>query len=172
MFEEIKKSCKDKNSDLTSVVDDVHGAKNISNHFKVIYEELYNEQEDMDRQVIDDIHKNVADNPNEAVETINLFNTDLVKAAIKKLKVDKSDVSGQFTSDCLRAAPDIFFQNLASLFRAFLTHGYISYDLLVCALSPIVKDPNGDISSSKNYRGIAISSLILSPTSVWQSSFQ
>ena len=31
----------------------------------------------------------------------------------------------------------------------------------MCALSPIVKDPNGDISSSKNYRGIAISSLIL-----------
>ena len=27
--------------------------------------------------------------------------------------------------------------------------------------SPIVKDANGDISSSKNYRGIAISSLIL-----------
>ena len=37
----------------------------------------------------------------------------------------------------------------------------MSHDLLVCALSPIVKDPNGDISSSKNYRGIAISSLVL-----------
>ena len=31
----------------------------------------------------------------------------------------------------------------------------------ICALIPIVKDANGDISSSKNYRGIAISSLIL-----------
>ena len=43
MFEEIKKSCKSKNSDATSVVDDVHGAGNISNHFKNIYEHLYNE---------------------------------------------------------------------------------------------------------------------------------
>ena len=43
----------------------------------------------------------------------------------------------------------------------FMGIGYISVDLLVCALSPIIKDPNGDISSSKNYRGIAISSLIL-----------
>ena len=37
----------------------------------------------------------------------------------------------------------------------------MSHDLLVCALSPIVKDPNGDISFPKNYRGIAISSLVL-----------
>jgi hypothetical protein len=50
---------------------------------------------------------------------------------------------------------------LSALFRACLLHGYLSHDLLVCALSPIVKDPNGDISSSKNYRGIAISSLVL-----------
>ena len=161
MFEEIKKSCKDRNSDLTSVVDDVHGAQNISNYFQEIYEKLYNEQDDMSQDIIDDIHENVADNTIEALETINLFSADLVKAAIKKLKVDKSDVSGQFTSDCLRAAPDIFCNQLASLFRSFLCHGYISSNLLVCALSPIVKDPNGDISSSKNYRGIAISSLIL-----------
>ena len=37
----------------------------------------------------------------------------------------------------------------------------ISQDLIVCALGPIIKDSNGDVSSSKNYRGIAISSLIL-----------
>ena len=90
-----------------------------------------------------------------------MFNAELVKAAIKKIKPDKSDVSGLFTSDCLKSAPDILFTQLASLFRTSLCHGYISHDLLVCALSPIVKDPNGDISASKNYRGIAISSLIL-----------
>ena len=36
-----------------------------------------------------------------------------------------------------------------------------AFHLLVCALNPIVKDANGDTSSYKNYRGIAISSLIL-----------
>ena len=89
------------------------------------------------------------------------MNTDLVKAAVKKLKTDKTDVTETFTSDCLKNAPGIFYEQLAALFRAFLIYGYISADLLVCALSPIVKDANGDISSSKNYRGIAISSLIL-----------
>ena len=79
---------------------------------------------------------------------------DLVKMAVKKLKADKSDVSGKFT-------PDIFYEKLSSLFRSCLVHGHISHELLVCALCPIVKDSNGDVSSSKNYRGIAISSLIL-----------
>ena len=36
IFEEIKKTCKEKISDLTSVIDDVHGARNISSHFKTI----------------------------------------------------------------------------------------------------------------------------------------
>ena len=83
--------------------------------------------------------------------------SDLVKMAVKKLKADKSDVSGSFTSDCLKSTPDIFHVKLASLFRTCLLHGHISHELLVCALSPIVKDSNGDVSSSKNYRGIAIS---------------
>ena len=95
------------------------------------------------------------------MDTISLVDATLVKTATRKLQNDKSDVSGNFTSDCLKAAPDIFFEQLASLFRSSLMHGYLSQDLLVCALCPIVKDPNGDISSSKNYRGIAISSLIL-----------
>ena len=55
----------------------------------------------------------------------------------------------------------MFFVHLAELFRSYLFHGYICHDLIICALTPIIKDSNGDVSSSKNYRGIAISSLIL-----------
>ena len=161
IFDEIKKSSKSRNSDLTSVVDDIHWAQNITNHFKDIYENLYNEQDSISEDLIAEVNDSISNNIDQSKDIIKLFNGDLVKAAIKKLKNDKSDVHGNFTSDCLKAAPDIFHDLLAKIFRACLTHGYISHDLLVCALSPIVKDPNGDISSSKNYRGIAISSLIL-----------
>ena len=154
MFEEIKKTCRNKNSDTTSVVDDVHGAKNISNHFKNIYEQLYNEQSDISDDLINKIKDMVENEAVEARDTVALVTADLVKTAVKKLKPDKSDVSGNFSSDCLKAAPNIFFEKLAAIFRASLLHGYLSHDLLVCALSSIVKDPNGDISSSKNYRGI------------------
>ena len=142
-------------------MDGACGSERICNQFKNIYEKLYNEQSDVDQEIIETVFNAVDLNKNESMEIIKLFDHNLVKAAIKKLKTDKSDVSGQFTSDCLKSAPEVFFSQLASLFRSFLTHGYISQDLIVCALCPIVKDPNGDISSSKNYRGIAISSLIL-----------
>ena len=118
MFEEIKKSCRNKKSDLTSVIDDVHGAQNISNHFKEIYEKLYNEQGVLDDDLIADIDDDITDNLQESKYTVNLLSADIVKAAIKKLKADKSDVSGDFTSDCLKAAPDSFHFQLASLFCA------------------------------------------------------
>ena len=161
IFLEIKKSCKENSSNITSVVDDIHGAKNITDHFKNIYEQLYNEQNDVDIAFVAEMNDKLANNTDDAKNTINLFTPDLIKTAVKKLKPDKSDVTGNYTSDCLKAAPNVFFEKLATVFKTSLSHGYFSHDLLVCALCPIVKDPNGDISSSKNYRGIAISSLIL-----------
>ena len=111
--------------------------------------------------LVGDINNTVANNSDNSSEHVKLFSADVVKAAIKKLKNDKSGVTGTFTSDCLQSAPHALNEHLAKLFQAFLLHGYISPNLLICALSPIVKDPNGDIFSSKNYLSIAISSLIL-----------
>ena len=161
LFDDIKTLCKNKKSDIPSVVDDVHGAQNISNHFKSIYENLYNEQEEVKMELVNNIYASVESDGWNSIETINLFTKDLIKTAVKMLKTDKTDVSGQFTSDCLKFAPDLFFVHLAELFRSYLFHGYICHDLIICALTPIIKDSNGDVSSSKNYRGIAISSLIL-----------
>ena len=45
--------------------------------------------------------------------------------------------------------------------RSFLVHGHVTYFLLLATLAPIIKDKLGSISSSQNYRSIAISSLIL-----------
>ena len=42
-----------------------------------------------------------------------------------------------------------------------MTHGHVTSSLLVATLVPIVKDKLADLCSSKNYRSIAISSLIL-----------
>ena len=117
LFEEIKKVCKEKTSNVSSVIDDIHGSKNITEHFRNIYENLYNEQDDVDRNFIEEINDKVAGNTAAAKNTISLFTADLVKTAVKKLKPDKSDVTGNFTSDCLKAAPDIFFEKLSELFK-------------------------------------------------------
>ena len=113
MFEEIKKAWRDNKSDVSSVVDDIHGARNISNHFRNIYEQLYNEQGDISNTVITTIKEKVANEVQGAHAAIGLVTADLVRLGIKKLKPDKADVSGDFTSDCLRAAPDIFCEKLA-----------------------------------------------------------
>ena len=61
LFEEIKKASKETNSNLTSVVDDIHGAKNITDNFRNIYENLYNEQDDIDRSFFEKINDKVAE---------------------------------------------------------------------------------------------------------------
>ena len=54
-----------------------------------------------------------------------------------------------------------FLITIAFIFKTFLIHGHISMFLLLCALVPIVKDQQGDKTSSSNYRAIAISSIIM-----------
>ena len=160
-FKEINKSTTYKEAS-SSVIDDKHGSKNIADHFKTIYESLFNEQSNANLNNIEkEINEGIQNNINDSLYYINLMTSDLVRRAISRLKNDKSDESGLFTSDCIKAAPKEFSEVLANLFRNYLIHGHISVNLLLCALSPIVKDNNGDIASSKNYRAIAISSLIL-----------
>ena len=45
--------------------------------------------------------------------------------------------------------------------KSFLVHGHVTYFLLLATLVPIIKDKLASIDSSKNYRSIAISSLVL-----------
>ena len=75
-----------------------------------------------------------------------------------KIKPDKSDPIFDITSDFLKNAPDIFFDQLALVLRSFVVHGHVTEMLL---LATLVKDKLADLCSSQNYRSIAISSLIL-----------
>ena len=76
------------------------------------------------------------------------------------LKPDKSDPQFNFSSDCLKNAPDIFFDQLTKLSKCFLIHGHISVVLLLATLV-LVKNKLANLCSSKDYRSIALSSLIL-----------
>ena len=84
-----------------------------------------------------------------------------MKAALQKLKSNKSDALFDFNSDCLINATDKLIQDIIVLFRWILRTGVIPNFLLLCTLVPIVKDNLADITSSENYRAIAIGSLIL-----------
>ena len=84
-----------------------------------------------------------------------------MKRCAKKLKSGKKDPVLTMTSDFLINAPDILFQILSLCMRSCIIHSHISDFLLTSMLVPLIKDKLGDISSSNNYRSIAISSLIM-----------
>ena len=92
---------------------------------------------------------------------VNKVTPEVVTEAVSNLKAGKSDPCYSFSSDCFKNAPPVLFDLLAALIRSFLIHGHVSLYLLLATLVPIVKDKLGDINSSKNYRLIAMSSLLL-----------
>ena len=105
----------------------------------------------IDEELIDEVKSDIANNIDQSKDYIQLLDADLVKAAIKKLKNDKCDVSGNFTSDCLKAAPDIFLSKLAELFKSFLTHGYISLNGDLLPWVETAKNLGNHLSSKVNF---------------------
>ena len=89
------------------------------------------------------------------------MNVITIKEALDKIKPNKSDPTWDFSSDFLKNGPELLFKHLELMIKAFLFHGHVSGSLLLATLVPIVKDKLGDLCSSKNYRSIAISSVIL-----------
>ena len=58
-------------------------------------------------------------------------------------------------------ATDVLIEHVTNMFQWFLRSGTVPPFLLLCTLVRIVKDNLGDITSSDNYRAIAIGSLLL-----------
>ena len=85
----------------------------------------------------------------------------IVKEAIAKLKPKKTDVSGGYVSDALKNAPDLLYEQLATVYRSWLYHGTVTDSLLACSFLPLLKSSLKDPSDPDSYRAIAGSSLIL-----------
>jgi hypothetical protein len=61
----------------------------------------------------------------------------------------------------VKHSPDLLFEKLSTAFKCYLIHGHIAVFLLLATLFPIIKDKLGRIDLSRNYRSIALSSLVL-----------
>ena len=157
IFHEIRKLRNSSNT-TGSVIDGV--SENIPTHFADIYNKLYNsvdDQEDFQKlyKMVDNMINSLS------LHDVSKITPSVVMEAVGHLKSEKSDPSNIFSSDCLKNAPMILFEQLATLFRIYLTHGHVSIILMLATLIPLIKDKLGDHCSSSNYRSIAISSLIL-----------
>ena len=86
---------------------------------------------------------------------------DIMNEAAHKLKSGKSDPVFSFSTDCFKNATETIFDHLSTVIQSFLVHGHITNILLLATLVPLIKDKLGSINVSKNYRSIAISSIVL-----------
>ena len=129
-------------------------------HFAKLYGELYDSVKDRDRLISVKQFLSKFVDPSSLKDIVKITPA-LIKEAISRIKNNKSDPVFDFTSNCLKNAPSILFNQLSSLFRYYLIHGHISELLMKSTLIPIPKDKLGDACSGENYRPIAISSMIL-----------
>ena len=135
-------------------------SENVPDHFKNIYSELFNSVNDAENmaQVSQEIASRISSKDLDDIEKVT---PDVVKQAAEKLKPGKSDPVYSFSSDCIKVDSDRLAELLSMIFQSYLIHGHVTRFLLLATLVPIIKDKLGSINSSKNYRSIAISSLIL-----------
>ena len=157
LFEEVKKMRKAPEH-VANTIDGV--TEDIPGHFSRIYSELYNSTGDADElaRLSEEVDSKINFTHINDVEKVT---DNIVKEAAKHLKSSKSDPVFDFSSDCLSNGPDVLFSHLAMIIRTFLIHNHVTACLLLATLVPIIKDKLGDRCSSKNYRSIAISSLVL-----------
>ena len=102
--------------------------------------------------------------PENSVDEANKVTGEAVKEAACRMKPNKSDVSGSYTSNAILNAPDVFFDHLAKVYR--LVHGTVTRSLLSCAFLPLFKGGLKDPANTDSYRAIAGSSLLLK-LAVW-----
>ena len=157
IFDAIRNKRKCKQS-VPSIMDG--RSTNIPGYLASKYEKLYNAVDDS--RNLADLENHMEDNiQQKSIRYVNMINSRVMKQSAQKLKPGKTDPVLMITSDFLVHAPEIVFQLLSLCLKSYLIHAHVSDFLLISMFIPIIKDKLGDITSSNNYRSIAISSLIM-----------
>ena len=158
LFAEIKRQRANQNDDEVTI-DGASGDK-IADKFAEVYKKLYNNGSDDEK--VEDIRIKIQNGINGSeVNEIDKINSITIKEGMEKIKANKSDPLHNFSSDFLKNAPGILYEHLVTVVKTFVIDGHVTQSLLLATLVPIVKDKLADLCTSKNYRSIAISSLIL-----------
>ena len=147
---------------LPDSVDGVQDSANISEHFKSKFDYLFNcvsyNVNDMNN-LNDEITEAINSDPMLNQNTL-LISPELIREAIGNLKTGKNDGSLPLKSENLIYSTDIFHGHLSLLFSAMLRHGCSPEGMLLGTMVPLPKGRFNDLSNSKNFRALTISSLL------------
>ena len=104
----------------------------IVDRFRTVYSTLYNCADT--KPGMEDLKSRIKDMiTTEAIHDVNKVTSEVVKKVVLSMKARKSDISGGYTSDALLNAPDIMFEQLATIFRSWLVHRKsVAQHLILC----------------------------------------
>ena len=146
--------------DLPESVAGANGEEEVCHKFRQVYSELYSSA-DTSQELVN-IKSRIEENVNtEGFSEIQKITMKSVKTAAAMMKKGKADVSGSYSTDAIRLAPDSLYEKLALVYHSFLVHGSVSRPLLACAFMPLLKSSLKDPGDTKSYRAIAGSSTLL-----------
>ena len=135
--------------------------KAISLYFSVHYKQLYNsvdfpscELKELYSYVCNDIVSDCYDRDSFTVTMDAIIN------AIKYLELGKSDGFYGLSTDYFITGSPLLSEYVSCLFTCMLSHCFIPTSFSVSTMVPIPKGSYKDLTNIKNYRGIALSSLI------------
>lgn len=142
---------------LPTVID---GNESPASRFAEVYGKLYNSVDDKDETntILTSIQSSIN---KRSLQDVDLVTSNLIEEVVAEIKHSKNDPVFSFNSTCIKRAPPSFHRHISNIIRMFLIHGHVSDILLLSTIVPLVKDKQGDIKSSDNYRSIALSSVIL-----------
>jgi hypothetical protein len=107
------------------------------------------------------LHTLIQENTHQSVKEVEKVTGKLVKEACSRMKPGKTDVTEVYTSDVFLHAPDLLFDQLAAVFRSYLSYGTVSLQILSCAFLPLFKGGLKNPAIFDSYRAIAGASQLL-----------
>ena len=137
-------------------------AKGIANSFASHFEAVYGNNDTAEhRSLKTDFHNDYSDyfsnHVNDNISPFLLTWNDMIDIA-NKLKLGKSSSGRCRPEHIFHGCPSLLY-HFHILFNGLIQHGYVPTEFLRGTITPIVKDSQGDLSDTANYRGITLSCL-------------
>ena len=151
-----------KSRSLSSMIDGFIDHDAISNRFADVFRGIYKSSEANDKLRAQFDHDYLSFSENHSHESLQpfLFTWKDMTDAVFSLKVGKATSTFIKAEHIFHGCPELLCI-LHLLFNGLLSHSYMPYQLLCGTITPIIKDPNGDSTSSNNYRGITLGPIFL-----------
>ena len=147
---------------LSSRINGHTDEKSIANEFAGFFESIYSDHDTPEHTALkNEFNQSFAryytDHRNDSINPYLVTWSEMIDVAAN-IKAGKS-TAGSLRPEHFLLGSGELLRHLQTLFNAMLQHSYVPTDFLRGTISPIVKDSQGDMSDTSNYRGITLSCL-------------